>query len=218
MGDAYLRRAERDGLLDADAWETYSRALSRTEGVGAHHDHPRTPWDAVIADGVGARDTDALPRYMGGAYLGMQGPRGPMCSAIIGAAWEVQHPRDAVERATLESQLAAYISEHGPILCVRVSSAQARGKAARYPYWGAVRYRIIVRQRDGKPSAVAEERASSDRRSQRLAESDAVDIALAESRIVIRSGRGRLGIHDLRWLATRVAGAWRLPSEAADGQ
>lgn len=81
--------------------------------------------------------------------------------------------------------LQHYITIHGPIQAVRVSSAQARGAAKQYPYWGAVRYEIRLRQRDGVPVAVAQERASSDRRSRRLAEQDASDIADREGRIEI---------------------------------
>lgn len=70
-----------------------------------------------------------------------------------------------------------------PIQCVRVSSAKARGLAKKYRYWGAVRYEIRL-TRSGI-SAVPCGRANSDRRSYRLAQQDAEDIAGQENRIVI---------------------------------
>ncbi len=68
-----------------------------------------------------------------------------------------------------------------PIQCVRVSSAQARGLAKQYSYWGAVRYEIR-RNKKGQLTFTAQERASSDRRSRRLAEKDAEEIADKENR------------------------------------
>jgi len=88
-------------------------------------------------------------------------------------------------------ELAAYIRVHGPIGTVRVSTAQAKGLAKRYAYWGAVRYEITLR-RDGMPTHVALERASSDRRSYRLAEKDADHIADREDRIYVEWGPGAL--------------------------
>ena len=78
--------------------------------------------------------------------------------------------------------LAQYIREHGAIPTVRVSSAQAQGAAKRYAYWGAVRYELRL-TRDGHVANTARERASSDRRSLRLAERDASGIAASEGRI-----------------------------------
>jgi hypothetical protein len=80
--------------------------------------------------------------------------------------------------ASMLHALSTYIAEHGPIPCVRVSSAQASG-TAKYSYWGAVRYTIDL-SKNGTPCARAVERASSDRRSYRLAEQDA-DIAAAKA-------------------------------------
>jgi hypothetical protein len=65
--------------------------------------------------------------------------------------------------------LAAELKRSGPIPTVRVSSAQA---SCPYSYWGAVRYELRL-GRDGQPHNVALGRASSDRRSYRLAEADA---------------------------------------------
>lgn len=79
--------------------------------------------------------------------------------------------------------LVDLIRTHGPIQTVRVSSAQARGAAKRYSYWGVARYEIRL-SRDGQPINVALERASSDRRSLRLAEQDAARLARRERRVV----------------------------------
>lgn len=70
----------------------------------------------------------------------------------------------------------------GSIRSARVSSAQARGAAKGYAYWGAVRY-VIRLDRNGHPVNVARERASSDRRSYRLAERDCAEMCDRESRI-----------------------------------
>lgn len=78
--------------------------------------------------------------------------------------------------------LADIIRQHGPIPTIRVSSAQARGLAKLYRYWGATRYEIRL-TRAGKPANIALQRASSDRRSLRLAEQDAEEIADREGRI-----------------------------------
>lgn len=83
--------------------------------------------------------------------------------------------------------LTQYIRDHGPIPTVRVSSAQSH---TQYPYWGAVRYEIRL-TREGCPTNTALERASSDRRSERLADRDADKIAAAEGRVRYQ-GIGRL--------------------------
>lgn len=63
------------------------------------------------------------------------------------------------------------------IPCVRVSSAKARGRAAKYAYWGVAKYRLR-RAADGDGVVCAATgRAKSDRRSERLAWQDARDIA-----------------------------------------
>lgn len=79
---------------------------------------------------------------------------------------------------TAMSALMILIAKHGPIQSVRVSSAQARGAAKQYSYWGAVRYQIGL-SRSGAPINVAQGRASSDRRSYRLAQQDAEALAAA---------------------------------------
>jgi hypothetical protein len=78
-----------------------------------------------------------------------------------------------------------------PIQCVRVSSAQAMGSAKQYSYWGAVRYEIR-RNKKGQLTFIAQERASSDRRSYRLAEKDAEEIANSENRLFLDLNPGPL--------------------------
>lgn len=82
-------------------------------------------------------------------------------------------------------KLRKYIEENGPVQAVRVSSAQAKGVAKRYCYWGAVRYEIRVNYY-GILSSVAQEKASSDRRSMKLAIKDAFDLAKKEKRVYLR--------------------------------
>lgn len=87
------------------------------------------------------------------------------------------------------SMLAHHIRTHGPIPTCRVSCAQARGAAKKYAYWGAVRYEIRL-TKDGAPTNRPLERASSDRRSLRLAEQDCDAICEREGRVVVdRIGR-----------------------------
>jgi hypothetical protein len=88
-------------------------------------------------------------------------------------------------------RLADYVRANGPIPTVRVSSAQAKGRAKRYCYWGAVRYAISL-ARDGSPKHIPLERASSDRRSRRLAQLDAERIAAQEGRVGVWFGIGKL--------------------------
>jgi hypothetical protein len=83
---------------------------------------------------------------------------------------------------TAIDQLVEYLKVHGPIRTVRVSSAQARGAAKAYSYWGAVRYQLRI-SRDGRPVNIALERARSDRRSEQLAWEDAQALAEREGRI-----------------------------------
>lgn len=102
---------------------------------------------------------------------------------------------DSIERAVY-----AAIREAGPVRAARVSSAQAKGRAKGYAYWGAVRYAVKI-TRDGRLSAVALECAASARRSQRLAEQDCTKLANATDRI----DGINIGTVDPRWLA-RAAG------------
>lgn len=88
-------------------------------------------------------------------------------------------------------RLADHIRMHGPIATARVSSAQARGAAKQYSYWGAVRYEVRLGA-DGAPTNRPLERASSDRRSERLAERDCDELCESEGRIQLqRIGRVR---------------------------
>lgn len=63
------------------------------------------------------------------------------------------------------------------IKCVRVSSAQARGRAKQYAYWGVARYEVRLGA-GGTLVATCVRRASSDRRSYRLAQNDALKSGL----------------------------------------
>lgn len=107
------------------------------------------------------------------------------------------------ERMACVTVLASLIEAHGSIGAVRCSSAQARGRAKDYAYWGAARYEVRLGV-DGYPTCVAQERASSDRRSQGLAEQDADEIATAEGRYRTQT-IGKIGEDEaakiLRWLA-----------------
>ena len=96
-------------------------------------------------------------------------------------------------------QLSAILSVIQTIPNVRVSSAQARGAARGYAYYGAVRYEIRL-AKDGHVMHVPCERATSDRRSPRLAERDAKAIAEQENRIALNLRIGALTEND----ATRV--------------
>lgn len=73
-------------------------------------------------------------------------------------------------------KLSQLLRKRGAIPAARVSSAQARGNAKNYSYWGAVKYEIRIAN-NGKPSLIPLERASSDRRSYPLAEMDAKNMA-----------------------------------------
>lgn len=98
--------------------------------------------------------------------------------------------RDEAERLlgsgyTAQDLLADLIIQRGPIKTARVSSAQARGNAKRYAYWGAVRYELRLVGPKRLPANVAIERAASDRRSMRLAARDAAALASAEGRLLV---------------------------------
>jgi hypothetical protein len=92
--------------------------------------------------------------------------------------------------------LAEHIARHGAIKTVRVSSAKARGYAKNFAYYGAVRYELRL-SREGHPVNVPLERATSDRRSERLAWEDAQEIAEREGRIPCQA-IGRLTEEDAR--------------------
>jgi hypothetical protein len=100
--------------------------------------------------------------------------------------------------------LHRYLMDGNVVPAVRVSSAQARGRAKRWLYWGAVRYEVRWSPKRGRPTAQAVERASSDRRSRRLAEQDAETLAERTGAIEIYS-IGELSYGDLleaaRWVA-----------------
>lgn len=79
--------------------------------------------------------------------------------------------------------LTHILQRGGEIKTVRVSSAKARGKAAKYGYWGAARGHIALSEYDGMPCHYADERAPSARRAEHLAYRDAEVIAMDENRI-----------------------------------
>lgn len=88
-------------------------------------------------------------------------------------------------KTTLQpNPILRYLRQHGSIPAVAVSSAQARGAAKRYAYWGAVRYEVRLRKSDDEIIVTACERASSDRRSKNLAHRDASEIATRENRLL----------------------------------
>lgn len=92
--------------------------------------------------------------------------------------------------ATAEQAVDGALREGGPLRAVRVSSAQAKGAAKGYAYWGAVRYQIRLTADGRGYCCAAIERASSDRRSVKLAVKDAEDLAAAEGRAwALRIGR-----------------------------
>lgn len=73
---------------------------------------------------------------------------------------------------TVAIQALTSILSHTSIPAIRVSSAQARGKAKNYAYWGTAEYALCL-SRAGLPQARVVSGASSDRRSQDLAWKDA---------------------------------------------
>ena len=109
--------------------------------------------------------------------------------------------------------LTAYLLEHGDIRAVRVSSAQARGAAKDYSYWGAVRYRVRLRK-DGVPTAQATESASSDRRSTAGAERDADELAVREDRVRVY-GIGEVSQSEARQILAQVLPTVERMMEAA---
>jgi hypothetical protein len=92
--------------------------------------------------------------------------------------------------------LVAHLRRGGTIPAARCSSAQARGKAARYSYWGATSYVIRWSEDSMRAVAVAESRATSARRSHRLAIEDTCALAKERGGIVIES-TGALSQADL---------------------
>jgi hypothetical protein len=106
------------------------------------------------------------------------------------------------------SILKRHIAKYGPIKSIRVSSAQARGAAKKYSYWGAARYEIII-TKNGNISNIAIERASSDRRSERLAHEDADKIAIKEGRIHCQT-IGRLSDKEIKNILSELNSDYNL--------
>lgn len=81
------------------------------------------------------------------------------------------------QNISLLANLYRFVKAHGPIHVARTSSAQARGKAKNYPYWGTAHYKIRESSKGGLTCAVVSG-ASSSRRSYRLAQQDSEALAL----------------------------------------
>lgn len=107
------------------------------------------------------------------------------------------------QRHTALRRLTRLLRATGPIPMVRVSSAQARGAAKKYSYWGAVRYELRL-GRGGIPTVVATERAFSDRRSRRLAERDADELA-ARTSAIRWDGIGAISAHEANAVLAAIA-------------
>lgn len=100
--------------------------------------------------------------------------------------------------------LADLIRQHGPIGTVRVSSAQARGRAKKYSYWGAARYELrLTKKRE--VANLPLEAAGSDRRADWLAYRDAKEIADSENRLMVQT-IGRIGDDEAAEILSRLAG------------
>jgi hypothetical protein len=110
-----------------------------------------------------------------------------------------EEPKEEGAAPSLEEALEI-LRRVGPLRAVRVSSAQARGYAKQFAYWGAVRYRVQWSAKHNWPVAVPVERASSDRRARHLAEQDAYELADRENRFILRS-IGKLTPEEVRELA-----------------
>lgn len=119
------------------------------------------------------------------------------------AEQEAKHRLARARELQDQAEALEILRDHLPIRTVRVSSAQAQGRAKQYAYWGAVRYQIRVTS-DGKGvSNMPLERASSDRRSHALAHRDADKIAAFEGRLYCHH-IGRLTASQARELLARL--------------
>lgn len=97
-------------------------------------------------------------------------------SALDLTEYQATHPDSAL------AIMADYLRLHEAIPTARVSYAQAKGNAKKYSYWGATRYEI--RMTIGRyPSNMPNERASSDRRSEKLAQRDCDELCERENRL-----------------------------------
>lgn len=96
-----------------------------------------------------------------------------------------------------------YLISGNEIKAFRVSSAQARGKAKMYAYWGVAEYSIVWSDKHAFPVSRALSRAPSSRRVRHLAESDADELAESSGGVVI-SSIGVLGFGDAAGAQTCV--------------
>lgn len=91
-------------------------------------------------------------------------------------------------------------------LAIRTSSAQARGAAKQYSYWGTALYRIYWSEHSNWPVAYCTSRACSERRSYELAKKDTLEQAEAEKRFVLDNRRfpGKLSEKEILDLAVGI--------------
>lgn len=94
------------------------------------------------------------------------------------------------------------IRTNGPIQTARISAAQAKGNAKNYLYWDAVRYELRI-AKAGHVSNAPLERASSMRRSLRLAQQDLASLCEAESRIQVQD-IGRISEAEAQWITAKL--------------
>ena len=102
----------------------------------------------------------------------------------LAAARSSNHRGEKMSQKQVDA-VVDYIHKFSPIPTARVSSAQASGRAKRYAYFGAVRYHVHVTRLGGLVNS-AMERASSDRRSERLAQMDARVLCDQEGRLLLQ--------------------------------
>jgi len=102
---------------------------------------------------------------------------------------------------------------------LRVSSAQARGAAKRYSYYGVALYQLGLGKADGLPVLRCESGARSDRRSRSLAEKDADEKAAASGGLRY-DGRLKIGETEAKWLLWILpeSGEWSFDAEPKETQ
>lgn len=129
---------------------------------------------------------------------------GPPLVRANGSAQRTERIRPPSQHISYTKALARFIRARGPVPTVRVSSARARGRAKAYAYWGAVRYEITL-DAGGHPQNRALCRATSDRRSRRLALEDAAYLASAERRVMLQA-IGRLSEEESAYILEQLGG------------
>ena len=99
---------------------------------------------------------------------------------------------------TAAEELEVLIRTHGPVRCVRVSSAPV-GVARYGPYYGLVQYEVRLSAR-GIPTAYPLGAARRQWRSMRLAE----QAAEASGRYMLRGGPGRVSSYDASGIVVHI--------------